>query len=253
MSEEASAAAGSDDPPRVAVFRPADDRLDRAERLLESLGVRPVGDPMLAVDPTGAAPRTDADYAVLTSKTGVELVAESGWDPAGATLCAIGDATAGVLRDHGYEVGVVPEQFSSSGLVASLAGRVAGARVEVARSDHGSAVLTDGLTEAGAYVHETVLYRLTRPPEAGVSVDLAAAGDLDAALFTSSLTVEHFLEAAAERGVREAALDGLNAAVVGTIGAPTRDVAEAAGVAVDVVPDRADFDALARAVVTTLD
>jgi uroporphyrinogen-III synthase len=207
---------------------------------------------MLAVEPTGEVPREDAEYAILTSKTGVELVADAGWAPEETTLCAIGDATAGVLREHGYSVDVVPDEFSSSGLVATLADRVAGSRVEVARSDHGSAVLTDGLNDAGAFVHETTLYRLTRPSESGVSVDLAASGDLDAALFTSSLTVEHFLDAATDRGVRTEALSGLNDAVVGTIGEPTRETAEAAGIAVDVVPETADFETFARAVVTTL-
>ncbi|MFC5971740.1 uroporphyrinogen-III synthase [Halomarina salina] len=247
----ATDATADDDRPRVAVFRPADERLDRAVELLDSLGVRPVGDPMLAVAPTGVAPREDADYAILTSKTGVELVAEAGWRFDG-TLCAIGESTASALRDAGYAVDVVPEVFSSAGLVETLADRVSGTRVEVARSDHGSAVLTDGLNDAGAFVHETVLYRLTRPPDSGESVALAARGDLDAALFTSSLTVEHFLDAAAERGIHEDALAGLDAAVVGTIGDPTRTVAEAAGIDVDVVPETADFETMARAVVATL-
>jgi uroporphyrinogen-III synthase len=70
-------------------------------------------------------------------------------------------------------------------------------------------VLTDGLDAAGAFVHETVLYRLVRPESAGNSAVAAAEGRLDAACFTSSLTVEHFLEAAADRGVREAAVAGL--------------------------------------------
>jgi uroporphyrinogen-III synthase len=110
-------------------------------------------------------------------------------------------------------------------------------------------VLVDGLDEAGATVTETVLYRLTRPPGAGESAELAAESDLDAALFTSSLTVEHFLAAAAERGVRPAAVAGLDEAVVGAIGEPTRETAAEAGIEVDVVPDRADFEALATAVV----
>jgi uroporphyrinogen-III synthase len=122
----------------------------------------------------------------------------------------------------------------------------------VARSDHGSDVLLDGLREAGAYAHETVLYRLVRPEGSGESADIAAAGDLDAVLFTSSLTVEHFLDAAAERGVREAAVAGLNRAVVGAIGGPTRETAEAAGVAVDVVPETASVEALAEATVAEL-
>jgi len=240
---------------RVAAFRPDDDRLDDAVELIESLGADPVPDPMLAIEPATAddaeatgrqvTPRSDADYVVLTSKTGVELAAEAGWDAGEATVCAIGDSTAEALHEAGYGVDIMPAEYSSTGLVETLSGAVAGARVEVARSDHGSAVLTDGLEAAGAYVHETVLYRLVRPEGSGESAELAASGDLDAALFTSSLTVEHFLDAAADLGLREAAIDGLNEATVGAIGQPTRETAEDAGISVDVVPDQADFEALA--------
>jgi len=248
--------------PRIAVFRPDDGRLDAARDLLESLGADPVPDPMLAVEPTGARPRTDAEYAVFTSKTGVELAAGerpdgpdgsagSGerWDQGEATLCAIGDTTAAALREAGYTVDIVPEEFSSSGLVEALGDAVDGVRVEVARSDHGSAVLLDGLETAGAYVHETVLYRLTRPDGSGVSAEHAAEGALDGAVFTSSLTVRNFLSAAADRGVREDALAGLAEATVGVIGDPTADTARREGIDVDVVPERADFEALAEAVV----
>lgn len=236
---------------RVAVFRPDDNRLREAVTLLESLGVEPLADPMLAIESTGEQPREDARYTIFTSKTGVELASEAGWTPTGE-VCAIGSSTAAALRDQGYTVNVVPEQFSSAGLVAALESRVDGARVEVARSDHGSDVLTDGLEDAGAYLHETILYRLIRPPDSGVSCEAAARRDLDGACFTSSLTVEHFLEAAAERELREAAVAGLNDAIVGCIGDPTRETAVAAGVEVDVVPDRAAFEALARAVVGRL-
>ena len=232
--------------PTVAVFRPDDDRLTRAVETLESLGAEPVPDPMLAIEPTDAAPRTDADYVVLTSKTGVELADRHGWQPGGATVCAIGAATADSLADHGYAVDVVPDEYSSRGLVDRLADEVDGERVEVARSDHGSPVLLDGLEAAGAYVHETVLYRLVVPDGAGASVDRAAEGTLDVALFTSSLTVENFLAVAAERGVRDEALSGLNDAVVGVIGMPTKETSEDLGIDVDVVPEDADFGQLAE-------
>ncbi|WP_207586571.1 uroporphyrinogen-III synthase [Halomontanus rarus] len=233
----------------VAVFRPDDERLADAVELIDSLGARAVPDPMLAVEPTDATPRTDADYVILTSKTGVELARDADWEPGDATVCAIGASTADALRNAGYTVDVVPETYTSSGLVAALETEVDGARVEVARSDHGSSVLLEGLEAAGAYVHETVLYRLVRPEGSGESAERAAAGDLDAAAFTSSLTVEHFLEAADERGIREEAIAGLADAVVGTIGAPTRETAEDHGISVDVVPVDADAEELLCAVV----
>jgi len=233
---------------RVAVFRPDDGRLAAAAETIRSLGHDPLADPMLAIEPTDAVPRSDADVAVLTSTTGVGLVAEAGWIPGEATVCAIGATTAAALREAGYDVDVVPEEYTSSGLVAALHGRVDGVRVEVARSDHGSDVLLEGLADAGAYVHETILYRLVRPAESGAAAEAAAAGDLDAALFTSSLTVAHFLDAAAERGIAEAAIEGLNDAVVGTIGPPTAETAAERGIEVEVVPETADFEALAAAV-----
>ncbi|QDX40288.1 uroporphyrinogen-III synthase [Salarchaeum sp. JOR-1] len=238
--------------PDVAVFRPDDGRLARAGDHLEARGATPVLDPMLEVAPTGNTPRDDADFVVFTSKTGAELVADAGWVPSEATVCAIGESTRVALETEGFGVDVVPGEYSSTGLVNALRDRVGGLRVEVARSDHGSDVLLDGVTEAGAYVHETVLYRLTRPAESGVSAERAAAGSLDAALFTSSLTVEHFLDAAAERDRRAQAIEGLNRAVVGTIGEPTRRTAEERGIEVDVVPDEASFEALADAVLDEL-
>ena len=161
---------------RVAAFRPDDERLDEAAELLESQGADPVPDPMLAVEPTGSSPRTDAEYVVFTSKTGVELAVEKGWSAGDETVCAIGESTAAALREAGIDVDLVPEEFSSTGLVEALEGEVAGNRVEVARSDHGSEVLTEGLEVAGAYVHETVLYRLVRPPSAASSVDSPDSG-----------------------------------------------------------------------------
>lgn len=235
---------------RVAVFRPRDERLTTAVRYLEEAGVEPVVDPMLEVDPTGATPREDADYVVFTSKTAAAYLDD--WTPGDSVVCAIGPRTAAALRDVGIAVDIVPETYSSQGLVAALRDRVGGATVEVARSDHGSATLLEGLDAAGAYHHETVLYRLVRPSEAGDSIEMAAGGELAAALFTSSLTVEYFLEAAAEAELRTEAVRGLNAAVVGAIGTPTHDTATEAGIAVDVVPEAATFEALADAVLARL-
>lgn len=232
--------------PTVAVFRPDDDRMADAVALLESLDVEPVPDPMLEIQSTGERPRTDAEYTVLTSKTGVELAVQAGWSPGDSTICAIGPKTAATLEDAGFHVDLVPEEYTSSGLVATLEDRIDGERVEVARSDHGSQVLLDGLVRAGSYVHETVLYELVVPEDAGRSVELAAAGELDVALFTSSLTVEHFMQVAESKGIAEAALDGLDTAVVGVIGPPTEATAGGLGIRVDVVPTDAEFEALAR-------
>lgn len=236
--------------PLVAVLRPDDGRLESTAKQLRDLGAIPVKDPMLAIEPTGATPRPDADITVFTSTTGARLAADSDWEATQTDVVAIGPSTADALRRGGYEVSRIPETYSSTGLVESLAKDAAGRRVEVARSDHGSAVLLDGLAEAGAYVHETVLYRLTRPDGAGESIERSLAGELDGILFTSSLTVEHFLAAAEGHGSRAETLAALNErTVVGAIGEPTRETAAANGLGVDVIPERADVRQLTAAVV----
>jgi uroporphyrinogen-III synthase len=113
---------------RVAVFRPDDERLADAVELLDALGATPIPDPMLAVEPTGSVPGDEVrpDVVVLTSKTGVELLAEAGWSPGEATLACIGPKTAAAARDAGWTVDLVPEEYSSSGLVAALDGAVDG-------------------------------------------------------------------------------------------------------------------------------
>lgn len=235
--------------PRVAAFRPADGRAAAAAETIRSLGGEPLIDPMLAVEPTATTP-AGADWVVFTSKTGVSLVADAGWSPGEARIAAIGETTATAAREAGWSVALVPEEFSSAGLVRAFADRVEeSATVELARSDHGSAVLPEGLADRGFTVRETTLYRLVVPSDAGDSTEAVARGTVDGVAFTSSLTVEHFLSAAADRGVRDDAVAGLEGAVVGVIGEPTAETAREHGVAVDVIPENAAFDALAARVV----
>lgn len=234
--------------PRVAVFRPDDGRIDDAAALLESLGAEPVPDPMLTIEPTGESP-PDADFVVLTSATGVDVLADLGWEPGEAVLCCIGPSTAEAAEEVGWTVDRIPDQYDSDGMVAELEGDVSGKTVALARSDRASETMPAGLRAAGAEVTETTLYRLECPPDSGVAAELAAEGRLDGAAFTSASTVEGFLTAAETRGVREAAISGLEGAVVGAIAEGPAETAREAGITVDVVPEEADFEALARAVV----
>lgn len=238
--------------PIVGVFRPDDGRAEQAVAVLESLGVRGVSDPMLEVVPTGNTARTDAEVVIVTSKTGADLLSEEHWEQGEAQLIAIGETTATALRAAGYRVDGVPSEFSSDGLVNQLAGSVAGNRVEIARSDHGSQRLREGLDANGAFHHETVLYRLRRPAGAGKSIKMVLDGEIDGLVFTSSLTVEFFVALAAERDVRDAVLERVNDCVVGVIGEPTRETATDLGIVVDVVPPVADFSVLAEEVVAAV-
>lgn len=232
------------DRPTIAAFRPPDHRADAAASAIEAVGATPLLDPMIAPESTGAAPRRDAEWTILTSVTAAELPAVSSWTPGSTTVVAIGPKTAGALEAAGISVDRVPETYTSTGLVDELGDAVAGDRVELARSDHGSDALPAGLRDAGAYVHETVLYRLIRPPEAGASVEAVIDGTVDALAFSSTLTVEHFLETAEAAGSREPLEAALESVTIGAIGPPTASRVAAAGLSVDVVASKANFEVL---------
>lgn len=228
----------------MAVLRPDDSRIREAGRYLRSQGVTPVEDPMLTVRPTGQTPN-QAAYYIFTSKTGVDIAVEQGWQPGEATVCAVGQTTAAALRKRNYSVDVVPSTATSRGLVEALADEVAGQTVEIARSAHGSEVLINELEDAGAMVHETQLYRLERPPTAGQSVTLAIQGVLDGILFTSPKTVDNFIEIARDRDSVVEVRRDLAQTIVGTIGTPTERAARRHDIPVDVKPERVSFEQLA--------
>lgn len=231
---------------RVGVFRPADERMERAKELLRDEGYEVLRDPLLEPRSTGLTPLL-ADYVVFTSLTGVVISVDAEVDFSESVVCAIGPRTRDALEERGVEVGVVPDEYTSRGLVEALRGRVRGERVEVARSDHGSRDLLVGLNDAGAFVHETVLYELERPEGGGTAtVEALVSGNLDAVLFTSSLTVEHLLDAAGKEGVEDEMIDALGDVVVGAIGEPTRRTAEMFGVDVDFLPEQQTFESMVQ-------
>lgn len=242
----------SDGPPVVALFRPDDARMRQSAALVTEHGGRPLCDPMLSVVATGQLPPLDAPMTVFTSRTGVEIAAAAGWTPAGTDVVAIGPATAAVAVDAGWARPPVPGRYDSEGL-AELIIEQDPTRVVIARSDHGSAVLPAALAAAAVPYEEVVLYRLERPGDAGTSVTAAAEGAVDALAFTSSLTVDHFHEIAAEADLTAAIMARRSQLTVGAIGAPTAETLGAHGLEADCIPAEATADALIEAIFQTFD
>lgn len=242
----------SGDPPVVALFRPDDARMRRTATLVRDHGGEPLCDPMLSITPTGQLPPPDAPMTVFTSRTGVELTAAAGWTPTATQVVAVGAATADAAVAAGWPRPPTPPRYDSEALGAFIID-AAPAHVVIARSDHGSAVLPEALSSAAVSHAEVVLYRLERPADAGVSVQATAAGEVDALAFTSSLTVEHFLEIAAAAGVEEAIMAQRPQLTVGAIGAPTAATLDAHGLDPDCTPTEATASALIEAIFETLD
>ncbi len=192
------------------------------------------------------------DYALvcLTSPNGAELLAralgESGRDAralAGASVAAIGPATAEALRSAGIRADVVPERSVAEALVESLADvEVDGRRALVARASEARDVLPDALAARGAQVDVVPLYDTVA--EELSADDLGAVEGADYVTFTSSSTVRFFLAALADAG---ASLG--DAARVVSIGPVTSATAREVGLTVHAEAERHDLDGLVDALV----
>jgi uroporphyrinogen-III synthase len=142
------------------------------------------------------------DWVVLTSPNGaqrlLDAVRDLGGDGrsfAGARLAAIGPGTAEALAAGNLSVDLVPERFVAESLLDAFpdpppgGGRVLLARAAVARD-----VLPEGLRERGWDVDVVEAYRTVAAPLTDTQREAAAAADV--ITFTSSSTVERFLDAA---------------------------------------------------------
>jgi len=153
-------------------------------------------------------------------------------------VAAIGPGTARELRARGVAADVVPERSIAESLVESLSQLgVDGKRVLVARASDARDVLPDGLAELGADVCVVPLYD-TVAEELREEV-LSAIGRADYVTFTSSSTVDRFLDAASVP-------DG---ARVVSIGPVTSATARERGLEVHVEAERHDIAGLVEALV----
>jgi uroporphyrinogen III methyltransferase/synthase len=236
---------------RVVVTRTRDQASQLAVAL-RAAGAEPVEVPVIEVaDPAdggaalaAAAGRLDTyDWVVLTSPNGarrlLEAVAGQGGDArrfGAARIAAIGPGTAASLAVGGLRADLVPERFVAESLLEAFPtgpGRVLLARAAVARD-----VLPDGLRAAGWEVDVVDAYRTV--PASVTEATAAALVGADVVTFTSSSTVERFVEAFGVDAVPP---------VVACIGPITAATARDRGLAVDVEAEVHSVDGLVAALV----
>jgi uroporphyrinogen III methyltransferase/synthase len=207
---------------------------------LRDVGAEPIEVPVIALEgPSdgGAALRDAAgrlggyDWVVVTSPNGaarlLDAVSATGGDGrafAGARVAAIGPGTAAALAVGGVRADLVPARFVAEGLLEVLpAASAAGGRVLLARAEVARDVLPEGLRAAGWTVDVVDAYRTVAATP--TDAQRAALAGADVATFTSSSTVERFLESFGPAAVP---------AVVACIGPVTAATARDAGLRVDV-------------------
>ena len=229
---------------------------------LEDLGASCLEAPTIALEPLEnlqaldgtLAAIGDYDWLLFTSPNTVgfffQRLQELGYDSrslAGPKIAAVGAATADSLREHGIRADLLPGEFTGEGLLQALLKEgVKGKRVLLPRAAKAREVLPQGLADAGARVDVVALYRNVPPPMGEELRRALDAGEVDLITFTSSSTVENFVEQLAVRGDELAKLlAGVKIAAIGPITAAT---AEQAGVRVDIQPKVHTINGLVEAI-----
>ena len=180
---------------------------------LEALGAEVIEFPTIRIDPLeDPAPLREAarrsgeyDWVIFTSTNAVDhfmtAVDELDLDVrvlGSARLAAVGAATEAALKDHGLRTDLAPKKFNTPGLLAAFGkyGDLKGQSILIPRSSISPDTLPDGLRAAGAQVDCVDAYRtvIHRPPNFPSVVEDLDAGKIDAVTFSSSSTVDNFIE-----------------------------------------------------------
>ena len=230
---------------RVVVSR-ARDQASQLASALRRLGAEPIEVPVIEItEPSdeGAGLRSAAtrlgsfDWVVVTSPNGARRLLAAVTDGRSfgtAKVAAIGPGTAAELARGNIRADLVPDRFVAEALLEALPpgpGRLLLARAEVARD-----VLPDGLRQRGWEVEVVDAYRTVA---ATVTDDQrAAVSGADIITFTSSSTVERFLEVVGRDALPP---------VVACIGPITAATAREHGLAVDVEAPVHTIDGLVAA------
>ncbi len=157
----------------------------------------------------------------------------------GMTVVARGPKPAAVLRGMDVPVSVmVPEPNTWRELLAAIRDRTE-RRIAVQEYGRSNAELLDALRQRGAEVSTVRVYQWDLPEDTAPLREAArrlAAGELQVALFTTSIQIEHLLRVAAEAGIEREVLSSLQRMVVASIGPTTSEALEEAGVHPDLEP-----------------
>ena len=157
---------------------------------------RPLDDEIRSV----VARLAEYDLVVFTSVNGVDVffqyLDELGIGRValtGATVAAIGPATASALEVRGVTCDVVPDHYVAEGLLEALEQRAvapSGARVLIPRARKARTVLPDTLREKGAIVEVMAVYDTVAARSLGVRPEQIERADY--ITFTSSSTAQQF-------------------------------------------------------------
>jgi uroporphyrinogen-III synthase/FMN phosphatase YigB (HAD superfamily) len=193
------------------------------------------------------------DWIIFTSANGVKFffqrLEERAFPlrfPASLKVCAIGPATAKQLKGKGFRVDYTPKEFIAEAILDGF-GKMAvqGKRILLARVKQARDVLPKGLKKLGAEVDVVEAYRTVKP-RGGTKrlTHLLTDEIIDVITFTSSSTVNHFVELLEKEDMKRL----LKGIVIACIGPITAQTAKRWGMKVKIQPNQYTTSALTRAI-----
>jgi uroporphyrinogen-III synthase len=189
---------------RILVTRPSAQAAPLQAAIREA-GGEPVSFPVIRIVPRSAgdvtadlAAQPKPDIAIFVSRNAVEHGLAHLRD-SGASLAAVGPATAAAIRAGGAPVDIAPADGadSESLLAESAFADVSGRNVVIVRGETGRELLADTLRERGATVHYLAVYRRERGEIAAEEIEAVATalgrGDIDFVVVLSVETMRNLL------------------------------------------------------------
>jgi uroporphyrinogen-III synthase len=250
----------------IVVTRPRE-QAQETVMAIEERGGKPYALPTIEIQapPDTSAAKTffqaladkKADYVILMSVNGVHhllAIAESmditdkiKNDLKNTIVMSVGPKTAQELKNNGIHVDLVPEKYTSEGILQCLQQRhVEGKAIFIPRTSEAPPELGQKLREMGNHVEEIYVYQSQLPSEKGLVekfVKDLAGGEVDAILFTSALGVKNFfkmLKPVIPNGKLKQLIKKKTA--VTAIGPTTAKALTESGVEVDVMPQNHTLD-----------
>jgi len=237
--------------------------------LLEELGAEVIEFPTIEIVPPEDYSELDSaidrvetyDWLIFTSRNGVSYFFKRFFEKErdirelkGIKICSVGSKTSKEIKRYGIKVDLVPEEFSSEGLMKSFISEhraqgaehsLEGMKFLLPRAEKAREVFPEKVRELGGQIDTPVTYRAVKPEVHGKRLKrFLKEGKISVATFTSAATFNNFTELIG--GKAEELLEGVAIAVIGPV---TARAVEKAGFKVDIVPKEATIEALVEEII----
>ena len=205
------------------------------------------------------------DYVILMSVNGVRYLLSAAENLGlqeqlkqglkKTTIIAVGPKTARELENHQIPANLIPENYTSEGILENLRQRSAvGKSIYIPRTSEAPPELAEKLREMGNHVEEVYVYESQLPSDQGLSkkfIQDLLDGKIDAIIFSSSLGAKNFFQMMSQHVAAEKVQALINQKLtVVAIGPTTAKTLAQMGLRVDVMPEKHLFEealeALAR-------